>query len=198
MTDIRVNLNKSIVSVNWANITVKSSKHEGTLEQVNCAILPKKSDCSESAWKALGCLDSAWKAFIRRIQYPKDADRHTKALNNAIHEFYGITALDSRRMPESLFRDCIISALNVHWTKSKKTGEGFSAAACATFKKNVLRMAIRMQKATFTLMNSVKNDKQEPVSLNVKNLSTEQICELLGIDMEVWERIQAAKAQKAC
>ena len=197
MTDIRVNLNKSTLTANWSTISVKSAKHEGTLAQVNCAILPKKAECSEQAWQALGCLDTVWKAYIRRIKYAKDATRHTKTMDNAIHDFYTISAISPKYMAESTFRDLIIGALNLHYAKSKKTGEGMTVAQCATFKKTVLRTAMRIQQGTFTLMNVVKNEKSEPVNINVKDLSQEQICSLLGIDLDVWERIQKAQAMKS-
>lgn len=194
MMNNAVNLSKN--HVNWFAINVKSAKYAGTLEEVNCAIMPKKSDCSERAWQGMGCLDAIWKAFVRRDKFPKDADRHTNSMNAAIHDFYVMSALNARRYPETLFRDYIVGALNVHYTKSKALGEGFAIAQCATFKKSALRITMRMQRGTFSLINNVKNDKTEGVSLNVKGLSNEQICSILGIDLDVWERVQAAQAAK--
>jgi hypothetical protein len=190
MTDTRVNLFRGIF---WANINVKGNKHEGTLGDLNVAILPKKSEVSEQAWQAIGCLESVWKSYIRMVQYPKDAARHETAMTAALNKFRRLSGVS---MPKAVFRDLIISALNVHYSKKD---DAFKAVALITFKKAVIRMTMRIQKGEFSLINEVKGDKVKTApckNFNINDLNPEQICKLLGITEEQWAAIQAAK--KVC
>lgn len=189
MTTRKVSLVKGI---DWNNITVSTKKYAGTLAEVNCAVLPAKKNCSENAWNAIGCLSVVWKSYIRLITYPADAKRHESALNKALDEYCAYCGMTHT----AWFHNIVISALNVHYNKKE---DAFSATSELCFKKNVIRLSMRIQSNTFSITNTVKADKAEKVdkAFNVKNMSAEQICTILGIDLDVWERVTKAQAQKS-
>ena len=188
-TMAKVNL---IKGVNWNLINVASKNHNGTLADVNVAVLPKKSECSEQAWQALGCLTAMWKAGVRMFKYPKDADRHENAFKSALVSYCRLTGTT----PDTTFKNLLISVLNAHYNKKE---DSFSTTSELVFKKNCVRITMRMQSGTFGITNEVKGDKVSTAPgkhFNVMDMSDEDAARLLGLDLEIWVAIK--KAKKAC